>query len=30
MKDVVTINANGTIGGCPNIALLYPYSSINE
>lgn len=30
MKDVITINANGSIGGCPNIALLYPFSSINQ
>ena len=28
MKDVITINADGSIGGCPNIALLYPYTSI--
>jgi hypothetical protein len=29
MKDVITINADGSIGGCPNIALIKPYSSIN-
>lgn len=30
MKDVVTINADGSIGGCPNIALIYPYTNINQ
>lgn len=30
MQDVLTINANGTIGGCPNTALLEPFSSIEK
>lgn len=30
MKDVITINADGSIGGCPNIALLYPYTNISQ
>ena len=30
MQEVMTINANGTIGGCPNTALLEPFSSIDK
>lgn len=30
MQEVITINANGSIGGCPNTALIQPYASIYE
>lgn len=30
MKDVITINANGTIGGCPNSAIGNYYTDITE
>lgn len=30
MKEVITINANGTIGGCPNSAISKYYTNINE
>ena len=30
MQEVLTINADGTIGGCPNTALLEPFSSIDK
>lgn len=28
MRDVITINANGTYGGCPNTVICSPYGSI--
>lgn len=30
MQEVITINADGSIGGCPNTALIEPFSSINK
>lgn len=30
MSEVITINPNGTIGGCPNSAVSHHYSSIEE
>lgn len=30
MQEVLTINANGSIGGCPNTALIEPFSFIHK
>lgn len=30
MRDVLTINANGTIGGCPNTSMTESFSNINN
>ena len=30
MEEVITINADGSIGGCPNTSLLVPFTNIKE